>query len=67
MPAPGQYCFESPQLARYNEGQHFLAHEVGASAFGEAGSGPQGPKPPGLDRLPCIRIQPGPDSPSPSR
>lgn len=28
MPKPGQYTFESPQLARYTEGQHFLSHEV---------------------------------------
>ncbi|KAI8465382.1 MAG: hypothetical protein J3K34DRAFT_396170 [Monoraphidium minutum] len=27
MPCPGQYCFESPQLARYTHGQHFLSHE----------------------------------------
>ncbi|KAK9802979.1 hypothetical protein WJX73_002886 [Symbiochloris irregularis] len=27
MPAPGQYTFESPQLARYESGQHFLSHE----------------------------------------
>ena len=29
MPRPGQYTFESPQLARYDVGQHFLSHEVG--------------------------------------
>lgn len=28
MPAPGQYTFESPQLARYEGGQHFLSHQV---------------------------------------
>ena len=28
MPAPGQYTFESPQLARYEGGQHFLSHKV---------------------------------------
>lgn len=27
MPNPGQYCFESPQVACYERGQHFLAHE----------------------------------------
>lgn len=29
LPAPGQYCFESLQMARYETGQHFLAHEDG--------------------------------------
>ena len=28
MPRPGQYGFESPQVARYNTSQHFKSHEV---------------------------------------
>ena len=28
LPLPGQYCYESLQMARYEQGQHFLAHEV---------------------------------------
>lgn len=28
LPAPGQYCYESLQMARYERDQHFLAHEV---------------------------------------
>ena len=31
LPAPGQYCFEGLQVARYTQGQHFLAHEVRAA------------------------------------
>ncbi|WIA13265.1 hypothetical protein OEZ85_006853 [Tetradesmus obliquus] len=27
LPAGGQYCYESPQVARYLPGQHFLSHE----------------------------------------
>jgi len=27
LPPPDKMCFESPQLARYNQGQFFLAHE----------------------------------------
>eukprot|EP00197_Chlamydomonas_leiostraca_P008623 CAMPEP_0202859306 /NCGR_PEP_ID=MMETSP1391-20130828/1480_1 /ASSEMBLY_ACC=CAM_ASM_000867 /TAXON_ID=1034604 /ORGANISM="Chlamydomonas leiostraca, Strain SAG 11-49" /LENGTH=446 /DNA_ID=CAMNT_0049538329 /DNA_START=155 /DNA_END=1495 /DNA_ORIENTATION=+ len=27
LPSPRQYCFESPQVAKYEAGQHFLAHE----------------------------------------
>lgn len=30
LPMPGQYCYESLQMARYEQGQHFLAHEVRA-------------------------------------
>jgi hypothetical protein len=29
LPAPGQYCFEALQVARYEAGQHFKSHEVG--------------------------------------
>lgn len=29
LPGPGQFCFESLQVARYHDGQHFLEHEVG--------------------------------------
>ncbi|PRW56261.1 Oxoglutarate iron-dependent dioxygenase [Chlorella sorokiniana] len=32
LPAPGQYCYESLQMARYETGQHFLAHEDGFPA-----------------------------------
>ncbi|KAL4440643.1 hypothetical protein ABPG77_000352 [Micractinium sp. CCAP 211/92] len=32
LPAPGQYCYESLQMARYEAGQHFLAHEDGFPA-----------------------------------
>ena len=28
LPAPGQLCYESLQIARYQAGQHFRAHEV---------------------------------------
>lgn len=28
LPAPGQLCYESLQIARYQAGQHFLPHEV---------------------------------------
>eukprot|EP00238_Polyblepharides_amylifera_P007903 CAMPEP_0196578076 /NCGR_PEP_ID=MMETSP1081-20130531/7050_1 /TAXON_ID=36882 /ORGANISM="Pyramimonas amylifera, Strain CCMP720" /LENGTH=371 /DNA_ID=CAMNT_0041897193 /DNA_START=294 /DNA_END=1409 /DNA_ORIENTATION=+ len=27
LPSPGRFCFESTQVARYSEGQHFLQHE----------------------------------------
>ncbi|KAK9823499.1 hypothetical protein WJX72_003188 [[Myrmecia] bisecta] len=27
LPPPGQFCFESLQVARYHQGQHFLEHE----------------------------------------
>eukprot|EP00879_Flechtneria_rotunda_P017190 GHRR01018004.1.p1 GENE.GHRR01018004.1~~GHRR01018004.1.p1 ORF type:complete len:472 (+),score=146.34 GHRR01018004.1:264-1679(+) len=33
MPAKGQYCYESPQVARYVAGQHFLSHEDGFPAL----------------------------------
>eukprot|EP00878_Enallax_costatus_P005814 GHUV01006101.1.p2 GENE.GHUV01006101.1~~GHUV01006101.1.p2 ORF type:complete len:311 (+),score=106.74 GHUV01006101.1:1476-2408(+) len=33
MPAGGQYCYESPQVAKYEAGQHFLAHEDGFPAL----------------------------------
>eukprot|EP00887_Chlorella_sp_A99_P006966 scaffold2.g6966.t1 len=29
LPRPSQYCYESLQMARYQQGQHFLAHEDG--------------------------------------
>lgn len=28
LPPPGQFCFESLQVACYQPGQHFLQHEV---------------------------------------
>lgn len=28
LPPPGQFCFESLQVACYQPGQHFLEHEV---------------------------------------
>jgi hypothetical protein len=28
LPAPGQLCYESLQIARYQAGQHFRPHEV---------------------------------------
>jgi len=27
LPGPGRFCFESAQVCRYTEGQHFLSHE----------------------------------------
>ncbi|KAK9825694.1 hypothetical protein WJX81_005491 [Elliptochloris bilobata] len=32
LPAPGQLCYESLQIARYEAGQHFLPHEDGFPA-----------------------------------
>ncbi len=32
LPAPGQLCYESLQIARYQAGQHFRPHEVRALA-----------------------------------
>ena len=32
LPAPGQLCYESLQIARYQAGQHFRPHEVRAWA-----------------------------------
>lgn len=29
LPSPGQYCYESCQIASYNQGQFFLSHEDG--------------------------------------
>ena len=37
LPLPGQYCYESLQMARYEQGQHFLAHEVRRRALQIAG------------------------------
>lgn len=37
LPAPGQYCYESLQMARYEPGQHFLAHEASVGAGGSGG------------------------------
>ena len=33
LPAPGQLCYESLQIARYQAGQHFRAHEVLGSCW----------------------------------
>lgn len=41
LPAPGQYCYESLQMARYETGQHFLAHEVRRTAAGKGISAAQ--------------------------
>jgi len=32
LPPPGQFCFESLQVACYQPGQHFLQHEVGSNS-----------------------------------
>ena len=33
LPKPGQFCFESLQVARYQDGQYFMAHEVRVTVF----------------------------------
>ncbi|GLI68286.1 hypothetical protein VaNZ11_012646 [Volvox africanus] len=39
MPHSGQYCYEALQVARYDMGQHFLAHEDGFPAHLAASNG----------------------------
>lgn len=33
LPVPGQYAYEGLQVTRYEEGQHFLAHEVRSAGW----------------------------------
>lgn len=55
LPAPGQYCYESLQMARYEQGQHFLAHEA---SLGPALSAPPCCVPGGLRCWQTRALQP---------